>query len=61
VINAVQWLRAETQRKYKKFLLKKLITVRGHKDHLATSCPGPAIYKLIKNGTFMEAPTEETK
>jgi hypothetical protein len=61
VINAVQWLRAETERRHKKFLRRKLITARGHKDHKATSCPGPAIYKLIKNGTFMQAPTGETK
>jgi hypothetical protein len=58
MVEAVRWLRAQVQRRYRRFLLKKLVTVRGHKDHKATSCPGPVLYKMIKNGTFMEPPAE---
>lgn len=29
---------------------RKSLFVRGHKDHIATSCPGPKLYKLVKSG-----------
>lgn len=51
VINAVRDLRAQVEKRF-----KRPITVRGHRDHIATSCPGPAIYKMIRKGVFNTAP-----
>lgn len=34
------------------------IAVRGHRDHIATSCPGERVYRHIKRGTFLQAPGE---
>ncbi|MEW2354972.1 hypothetical protein [Spirillospora sp. NPDC029432] len=33
--------------------------VRGHRDFISTSCPGDRLYRLVKNGTFGKAPSEE--
>ena len=33
-----------------KRLRRKELAVRGHKDHVATSCPGTKLYKLVKSG-----------
>src|SRR5690606_17057190 len=33
--------------------------VRGHRDFIPTSCPGDRLYRLVKNGTFSKAPSEE--
>lgn len=51
VINAVRDLRAQVEKRF-----KRPITVRGHRDHIATSCPGEAIYKMIRKGVFNAAP-----
>ncbi|MFB4317540.1 peptidoglycan recognition family protein [Actinomadura sp. 21ATH] len=34
-------------------------SVRGHRDFISTSCPGDRLYRLVKNGTFGKAPSEE--
>ncbi|MFC7330827.1 N-acetylmuramoyl-L-alanine amidase [Marinactinospora rubrisoli] len=31
-------------------------TVRGHRDFIATSCPGDRAYAMVKDGTFTKAP-----
>jgi hypothetical protein len=33
-------------------------TVKGHRDFIATSCPGDAAYSLVRNGTFAKAPSD---
>ncbi|MFI0357924.1 peptidoglycan recognition family protein [Actinomadura sp. 9N407] len=33
--------------------------VKGHRDFISTSCPGDRLYKLVKDGTFGKAPSEE--
>lgn len=58
VINAVRWLREQTEKKYR-VIKKRKVTVRGHKDHKATSCPGASIYRLIQSGAFQEPSTPE--
>lgn len=30
--------------------------VKGHRDFYSTSCPGDALYRLVKDGTFARAP-----
>src|SRR5690606_1629331 len=30
-----------------------------HRDFIPTSCPGDRLYRLVKNGTFSKAPSEE--
>lgn len=32
-------------------------TVKGHRDFIATSCPGDKAYALVKDGTFSKAPS----
>jgi hypothetical protein len=52
-INAVRELRA--------WLMGKGVAgaVRGHRDFISTSCPGDKLYKLVKDGTFAKASSEE--
>lgn len=33
-----------------KRLRRRELAVQGHKDHVATSCPGPKLYRLVKSG-----------
>ncbi|MFB4312950.1 peptidoglycan recognition family protein [Actinomadura sp. 21ATH] len=33
--------------------------VRGHRDFISTSCPGDRLYRLVQDGTFGQAPSEE--
>lgn len=33
-------------------------TVLGHRDFIATSCPGDKAYELVRNGTFAKAPDD---
>ena len=51
-INAVrrlrQWLMASPR--------NNAGTVLGHRDFIATSCPGAKAYALVQNGTFAQAP-----
>lgn len=51
--NAVRELRA--------WLIGKGVAgaVRGHRDFISTSCPGDRLYRLVKDGTFGRAPSEE--
>lgn len=49
VVNAIRWLREQVERH-----TKNKIQVRGHKDHIPTSCPGPALYRQVRNGTFLK-------
>jgi hypothetical protein len=58
MINAVRWLREQTAKKFR-IVKRRQVTVRGHKAHKATSCPGPALTKLVMNGTFQEPSVEE--
>lgn len=30
--------------------------VKGHRDFIATSCPGPILYRMVQDGTFRKAP-----
>lgn len=30
--------------------------VKGHRDFIATSCPGDLLYKMVRNGTFVPKP-----
>ncbi|MFI7643751.1 N-acetylmuramoyl-L-alanine amidase [Nonomuraea sp. NPDC049400] len=50
-INAVRELRA--------WLMDKGVgpLVKGHRDFYSTDCPGDALYRLVKNGTFAQPPT----
>jgi hypothetical protein len=50
-INAVRELRA--------WLRSKGLgaAVRGHRDFIPTSCPGPIAYRMVKDGTFTGTPT----
>src|SRR5690625_7299194 len=32
-------------------------TVLGHRDFVATSCPGDKAYALVRDGTFAKSPT----
>jgi hypothetical protein len=32
-------------------------TVKGHRDFIATSCPGDAAYAMVRNGTFTRPPS----
>jgi hypothetical protein len=52
-INAVRELRA--------WLRGKGVgaAVRGHRDFIDTSCPGPIAYRMVQDGTFTGTPTEE--
>ncbi|PRX90814.1 peptidoglycan recognition protein family protein [Allonocardiopsis opalescens] len=34
--------------------------VRGHRDFIATECPGDALYALVENGTFSKPPSGGT-
>jgi hypothetical protein len=34
--------------------------IRGHRDFFGTSCPGDALYRLVKDGTFSKAPSGKT-
>ena len=58
MINAVRWLREQTAKKFR-FVKRRQVTVRGHKAHKATSCPGPALTRLIQAGAFQEPSTPE--
>jgi hypothetical protein len=58
MINAVRWLREQTAKKFR-VIKKRQVTVRGHKAHKATSCPGPALTRLIQAGAFQEPSTPE--
>jgi len=58
MVNAVRWLREQTAKKYR-VIKKRKVTVRGHKHHKATSCPGPALTKLVMSGSFQEPSTPE--
>jgi hypothetical protein len=51
MVDAVRWLRMEIERR-----TKNKIVVRGHRDHIATSCPGEKVYRQVRNGTFLQAP-----
>jgi hypothetical protein len=35
-------------------------TVKGHRDFIATSCPGDDAYALVRNGAFAAPPTTDT-
>jgi len=52
-IDAVRQLRA--------WLMGKGVAgaVRGHRDFISTSCPGDRLYRLVKDGAFAKAPSEE--
>lgn len=43
----IAWLHNETG-------MKK--AVKGHRDFVSTSCPGSILYKMVKDGTFLEKP-----
>ncbi|MGA4989852.1 N-acetylmuramoyl-L-alanine amidase [Nonomuraea bangladeshensis] len=49
-INAVRELRA--------WLMSRGVagTVKGHRDFYSTSCPGDALYRMVKDGTFAKKP-----
>lgn len=51
MVEAVRWLRAHVSR-----LAKRELQVKGHRDHKATSCPGEDLYRLVRNGTFLQPP-----
>jgi N-acetyl-anhydromuramyl-L-alanine amidase AmpD len=51
MIEAVRWLRLEIERR-----TGNEIVVRGHRDHIATSCPGESVYRHVKRGTFLQNP-----
>lgn len=35
---------------------KRELAVQGHKDHISTSCPGPALQRLVKSGKIQKGP-----
>lgn len=51
-IDAGRWLYAEACRRS-----SRRLAIKGHRDGFATSCPGPNLYALVKNGTFATAPS----
>jgi hypothetical protein len=59
MINAVRWLREQTAKKFRR-VKRRQVTVRGHKAHKATSCPGPALTRLIQSGAFLEPSQPES-
>lgn len=52
MVDAIRSLRIEIERR-----TKNEIVVRGHRDHISTSCPGEQVYRQIKRGMFSKAPT----
>jgi hypothetical protein len=51
VVDAIRSLREEAEKKMK-VVKKRKISVRGHRDHKPTSCPGERIYTMIQEGVF---------
>ena len=52
-INAVRQLRV--------WLMSKGVgaAVKGHRDFFSTSCPGDRLYRMVRDGVFSKAPSEE--
>jgi hypothetical protein len=49
MVNSVRWLRERIERH-----TGNRIQVKGHRDHIPTSCPGESLYRQVRNGTFLQ-------